>query len=279
MKNFNKKIYITILTIVTIVCVLFGIVLHVVVPMFTHKNAFTFWGNGNVISEEYTLPSEATEISDIAFDGAAISINIRTSSNVDGIVCTYEGYDELMPEMNYEDGELSFSQHPNGRNRTGNIESPVLTITVNPDCTLDSLSLNIDAGDVTIRDISINKITGDLDAGNIEVYNSTISSFNVDCDAGNVQLNGGSIDSLFVELDAGNFEVYDITFTSLNGSCDMGNIEIHDVDASAYSIDAEIDLGELTVDGSSCGSNYHSNVDSDCSIVASASMGQIYIGS
>ena len=271
MKGFNKKIYITILTIATVVLVLLGIVIHVMIPMINHK--FSFGVRGNRITEEYDVPSD---IHNITFDGDAIELIIRADSSVDSIECTYNGQEELLPDMSVSDDTIAFSQNVTRNVGFGNIESPELTILVNPELEFENIFITVNAGDVEITNISVESLKGDFDAGNIEIFDTTIDSFVVDTDAGNVEVTGGSINSSNVSCDAGNIEFVNVDLANFDGSCDMGNIEIRGINTSDYSIDAEVDMGDITVNGASQGGNYHSG-NADNTITVEVSMGAITI--
>lgn len=254
MNKFSKKTFITILTIITIVCVLLGIVLHVILPMY--KNDLHIKSSSNSISEVYDIPDE--EITEISINGKVVELVIKSDSEESNISCSYEGDERLMPEMSVSDGVLTFTQRGSNINNWINIEGPRLTITINPDINLDMLNLDVDAGDIEISNSNSINMTIDVDAGNVEVYN-------------------GSFDNITVVCDAGNIEFHDTVFNNFDGSCDMGNIEINGIDSSLYSINAEVELGDIRINNSTYGSPYHSNTDSENVINLNVDMGEASI--
>ena len=91
----------------------------------------------------------------------------------------------------------------------------------------DSFELKVDAGNVSINDLTTGMATVKADAGNIQIAGSTI----------------GTIDA---QVDAGNLEVKDSTVDHESCKADMGNISL---DGEIGDVLTDTGLGNASING------------------------------
>lgn len=102
------------------------------------------------------------------------------------------------------------------------------------------MEINVDAGNVACSGIQMKNLNIDLDAGNAELDNCTVTGrADIDVDAGNVEINESMIEILKGDVDAGDFKCY---FT--------------DKPLESYDMELDVDLGNITVNGSDKGGSY-----------------------
>ena len=238
---------------------------------FTHANS---------ISEEYDIDLGSYDsIDQITIDAEVCSIVISTSDNTDGIEARYEGAEELMPEVKFDNGELVISQDVSGRHSSDLSDGPEVTITFGSDIDVNNIGIDISAGNLEIDCLAFDDITGKFDAGNVEISDSTGSSIDIEASAGNIELNHCDITDVTVDADAGNINCDHIGFENLNVQVDFGNLEINGIsDIDYYTIDAECDLGSVEIDGRDQGRTCHSSGTGTGTITVDCNAGSIGIG-
>ena len=240
---------------------------------------FSFVSTGDKYYGEYDLDIDSVdEIDKINVDAEACSIVIRTSSDVDSVEASYSGDESLMPEVTFEDGVITVSQHISGsayRFRNG----AEVVLVFAEDVDLDEIEINADAGNLEISDINVDNLSGEFDAGNIELQKCVCAIVSLTADAGNVEVNGCEFGSITLDTNAGNIDINDTTFEIVNITNDFGDVEINDVDnIDYYTIDASCDLGSVEVGGRDYGTTCITTGTGSGSITVSCDAGDIEIG-
>ena len=185
------------------------------------------------------------EIKSMKFELSACEVNIRTAEGSGLISVEYAGSDKLKPEITCENGKFVATQKGSGfsfgiHSTTG----PKLDIVVGTDVDLDTLEMDIDAGNIKLTGIKADYFYGDIDAGNIEIKKCDLRKVEFDVDAGNFDIDDSSIKIMNLSTDAGNIEVDGTTFEDIydiqNHTLASGwNIVPFDND-SAFSIHTDI---------------------------------------
>lgn len=154
----------------------------------------------------------------------------------------YKCTDVLVPTITVEDKVLKVKQNKKTNRIVGNTKSQIV-ITVKKDVQLEDCDLTVDVGNLEISEVAMKHLEMDCAVGNIEVRNSKIDKVDAKADVGNVQ----------ISLADG---------------------------IQGYSIDLQVDVGEMSCDGDrKRGQNYHYSVDDESSkyIKVSADCGNINV--
>lgn len=123
---------------------------------------------------------------------------------------------------------------------------------------VNNAKIDCDVGDLNLADCTFEVLEADLDVGSMEITDTQIQKANLDLDCGNLQLYGSKIKNLQAVLDLGE------AILNLPGS------------QTDYALKLETDLGQITINGSSYGNQYHPQQNSeDQNIDISASLGGI----
>lgn len=237
-------------------------------------------GNGNSIKENYDIDASGIDSIDvIRVDADFCSVVITTDDSVDGIEASYKGDEDLMPQVEYRNGELVITQNAGVRNNAVWNDGPEVVVTVSDDIALNDIEVSIDAGNLEVSNAVFSAITGEFSAGNVEVNNSTCDSMEISADAGNYEIRDCESGSVRLTTDAGNIEMRNTGFETLFVRSDFGNIDVDGIrDIDSYSISAECDVGSVEIDGRDEGSSYHSNGTGSGSITVECDAGSIDIG-
>lgn len=125
-----------------------------------------------------------------------------------------------------------------------------------------------------------NNIDLELDAGKMTVGNLTARNIEIDVDVGDFEAQNLSTSSLELDVDAGNAEIDLLNSERIELNCDVGDIDIIlSGSETDYSYDAKCDLGDITIGNySSEGvSEKHSHHGGTRKLVADCDMGSISV--
>ena len=218
------------------------------------------------------------EVNSIKLDLKAceVAFEVKDGSGLMGI--EYSGDKRLKPEVTFENGKLVATQKNKQSFSFYSINSPRLTITLGTDVYLDNLEMNINAGDINMKNVKGDYLFGDFNAGNIVIKNCTFNKADLDADAGNIQIDDSSFKILKIDTNAGNVQIHDTDLETVEVNSDFGNVEIKGLDdVNAYDIECEVDAGSIQVGKNSTGRNYSSKGTGAGSIKVEVDAGNIEI--
>lgn len=267
----NKKIYLGIIYSVTAVCMIVGIIINV---LSISSKGYTIFGHSrNTVTYDEDLSSFDTLDIDMSFGN--IYIKKGTSFHV-----SYTGNKNYIPEYSISGNKLTIEQK-NIRHSLINVgfsnTKSELTITIPSDITLESLWLDINAGNVSIADIKSSIINADIDMGNLEISGCEFNTYSSDINMGNLDISGCEFDTCKGDVNMGNAKISQCSFNNISLSVDMGNATIKPVTSDKYGYNLTTDLGNITVFGADSKHNYSNNTTSHNMITIDVNMGNIDI--
>lgn len=218
------------------------------------------------------------EVKSIKLDlnACAVNFEVKEGSGLMGI--EYSGDKKLKPEITFENGKLVATQKIQKSFSFRSYNSPNLTITIGTDVNLDSLEMNINAGDIKMKNVKGDYLFGDFNAGNIIIKDCTFRKADIDADAGNIQIDDSDFKELKIGTNAGNVQIHDTALVDVEVESNFGNVEIKGLDdVNAYDIDCDVDAGAIQVGNHSTGRNYSSKGTGAGSIKVEVDAGNIEI--
>ena len=205
-----------------------------------------------------------------------VTFEVKDGSGLMGI--EYSGDKRLKPEVTFENGKLVATQKNKQSFSFYKINSPRLTITLGTDVNLDTLEMNINAGDINMKNVKGDYLYGDFNAGNIVIKDCSFNKADLDADAGNIQIEDSAFKKLTIGTDAGNVHIEDTDLVDVEVESNFGNVEIKGLDdVNAYDIDCDVDAGAIQVGNHSTGRNYSSKGTGAGSIKVEVDAGNIEI--
>lgn len=248
-----------IVSIILLSIIIFGLTMFLVRYLCGGETTMIGFGKSSkniVFNNSYTLE----EIQDIDIKQDAGDIIFKETSNDNIEVVIYgENANDVDVNLNY--GKLSIDY--NKRNK------------------FFFFSFGVTKSDIIVyipakydKDISIQN-----NLGNCEIANIENASIEVDCDVGNVEV--GKVKNADIQCDLGKVEVSEI-LNRCNISVDSGNVKIDKLSIQENSfvkadlgnvtigeindiyVDAKVDLGKCTVNGSNRGSDIILKIECDC---------------
>ena len=231
------KIYITIISLVTVVAIMFGCFIHIF-----NKGHFT-WNVGSSRSESDTVTLTG-DVDTIEVDTNYAGLTIKYG---DDVHVEYTLPESLVPDISLKNGVLSVVTKNTIHIGNAGWNDFSITIVIPEGTELDDLKIDLDAGNVKVADIAVKDVNVRCDAGNIELKRIEAESFDLNVDAGNIELTDITTDKVTVKADAGNIEFTDCTIDVLNADADAGNIESHN--CTINSGEVRTDLGNIHLRG------------------------------
>lgn len=254
----KKNIYLIVITIVTIVAILFGVFWHLA-PAADFSLPWEHNGRSGAGSEKTTNVWEEKELGECR----SISITLNAADIIleKGDQCSirYDGNQNKIPDVKAENGKWTIDQKKKTNLHFGinNIRENKLTITLPEGMIPESATIKADAGDIKIRDIQLQKLDINADAGDIDFERDEIQDLVIDLDAGDVKADNSTIVRGEISEDAGNLTMNQINFTDLSVELDAGDAKIHSSAAlDDADLDLSVDLGDLRVNDQNPGKKF-----------------------
>lgn len=160
-------------------------------------------------------------------------------------------------DYSVEDGTLYIVGDLDGMINMG-YEPGNISITVPQDVSWRSMvRVDTDMGDIYLEYIDAGEVELDTDLGNITVSNGHFNNLECDSDMGDVTVTSVEADSLKCYCDCGQVNAMEFTANETDLEADMGSVTAIALgDKSDYSLELEVDLGEVKVNGQKVANSY-----------------------
>lgn len=227
-----KKIYIFVLSAVTVFCVILGTLVHV--GGWLDLGFFPFGGDSGS-SKEYSEEQPGFRSLDI--DAAVMSVTIQKG---DRYHISYKASENLIPKMELK-GETLVVTQPSTRKFWKNIlgnKKCEMTITIPEGTVLNSAKFDFDVGNLIVSDLSSEQTKVSSDVGNVELTSCRGNRLEAESDVGNIEIRSSEFKDTQIDTDVGN-----VYFSA------AGNF-------SEYNVALATDLGKVTVDGNKLKRNF-----------------------
>lgn len=220
-----RRLYVGVITLITIVCVIAGMAIHF------GGSSFGFVVNNGTRIEN----GETTRAEDIQLDSFT---KIRVETDVMGLnvepgddfTFSYYCTKNLIPQYEVKDGVLYITQEQKNRVNFGNNNCDA-TVTIPEGILLEMVQITSDVGDIWLDRLAI---------VDLSVY----------CDVGDVNINETTFGYAKIELDVGDLDISDSEFENIDAYSNVGDVDIHSImDLSDYSFDIVSDIGDIEVNG------------------------------
>ena len=181
--------------------------------------------NSSTVTTSNSAASETVSQS-YSFDDAvsAISIDMRAGnvSIVKGdkltVACSFP--EEYMPAVTCDSNGLSVAQDISGDITVQLGEAWNVTITVPESCAIQTVTADLDLGNLSVTGLDFSKLEADADLGDVTVKDCAVHEVDLEVDMGNVNATGSSFDTGDIEADLGDITLDGTFGSSLKMECD-----------------------------------------------------------
>lgn len=264
----GKKIYITILCIITIFCICFGI--------FRFYGNFSNWNAGNE-KQGKVEEKELTAFENLELDLDTTDITLKQEGTTYTI--SYQFQNETEPTISNKDGLLKIKQKTKASNffkTIPNKRKAHITITVPTNATFSSLVLCNDVGSVKIDSIQAQKMNITGSVGDLKIKNCSGKDFTCENDVGDSKIENCSFTNMKVTGNTGNIKLNSCVFSTLNSNNDIGDIKVTKcANLTDYNMDFTTDLGSIRIGKKKQGTSYHATGSTQKYITLKTDLGDI----
>lgn len=250
----KKNIYLTVLAIVTVICVISGTCYHVFRWGFSiAENFVPFLVEGKKEQAGPVQESGEIKLDDFTSIDADVSVMDLDIVSGDQYSISYSANEKLIPEYEVQDSRLVIKQKQ--KKLWGNKKCSV-TITVPVE--LGKVELDASVGDIDLKGISVSDLEIDASVGDVKITGCTLKEATVDASTGDIGFSNTAFDTL--EVDAS-----------------VGNVDLDSaVDLSVYSVILDTSVGSVSVNGQDYKRRYsHNGSQSGKSLTVDCSVGDI----
>lgn len=247
-----KSIYIIVIFAVT--ALIIGAVLWFKFHNFDIARAF----NSITTGEGITVEKNVDSFKNIQIDASIMSFDIAEG---EGYKVVYTYPEELTPEFEVDDDTLKINVKGTNKITIGakvNSDNFKFTVFVPAGTSLENVKVDVDAGDIDLRDKTFEKLTVDGDAANIELRNIISEKTELEADAGNIEVRESKLGNTTIKTSAGNVELRDTEALEMDIITDMGQIKL--VDSAFDEGEFESSMGNVEIEG-----NFN-KLTADCSL-------------
>lgn len=277
----KRNVYLTILTIVTVICIIVGSAVHIVgFGLNLASNLFQAWNwdtdNDVDISEGGISTGDgsgapgatssngctatrldATDLesfSGISIDAAVMDLTISPGETYRiSWSCRQR---RVVPSYEIKDGVLTLSQSGSNLWR-GNNNSCHVQLTVPADTLFDSISGDVNVGDINFSQLSIQNLDLTANVGDFDLENCSFGSVSIRANVGDVFLERSS-------------------FSNLDISADVGDVYVESSeDLSNHAIDLSAGAGDVTVNNQGHRRSYAQSGTNGLSVTIRSNVGDV----
>ena len=249
----KKTVYLTILSLVTVFCIIIGSIYHISGWIgFGLGNIFNFISDDNSSSSRrnnITYSEDIDEFDSIKIDADAMNINIKEGN---AFHLEYNGPESRKPSFKVSGNTLDIKQ-PSARGWLRNHINYKcdLTITIPSGTVLENSDIVTDVGDININNTECKDFKAESDVGNIIIKSCTFEYSEIDSDVGDIETSLSDFGRTNIETDTGNIDITTCGFNDMEIYNDVGNVKLYNnkIDISNYTVDLSTDLGSIRVNG------------------------------
>lgn len=190
---------------------------------------------GSVVFQEEAGLTEAT----VTIQNKADRAELTTDYNTSGSTIRYK-----LPASQGGSGQDNFT----------------VTITLPAGFEMETLDAGLDMGNLTLGDLNVQTLTADLDMGSVTAGTLRCTDADVELAMGSFTADRVEARKLTAHSDMGSVTIGSLTGEELKLSTDMGSLTAALTGSEQdYAIDAENDMGKLTIGGRSQKDTYHTS--------------------
>lgn len=229
----NKNIYLTILTIITVACIIIGSIFHLglfhISDLGNKKIIGSGKSNDTIAVGTFNNISVDCEVMDLTMEeGAAYEVSYNCS-------------EKMIPTVSVDGDTLVIKQKNNNKGLFNKGYKCSLSITVPKTTALKDVTVEQSVGDIKLNNISADDFNLSLNVGDIKLTGASAKTVKAESNTGDVKFDDCKLDEINVESNVG-----DVVF---DDSCKLTD----------YSMTLSTDIGEVKVFGNDHGKSFSQN--------------------
>lgn len=256
----KKTIYLTILTIATVICIIVGSCYHIIGwgSGFLHSLPFISWGDDSYDSADHGSSEKTEELGEfqkLDIQTSVMDVTVTTGTNYS---ISYNCSNNLVPVYEVKDGVLTVTQK--GKHIwSWNNNHCDMKITVPADTKLDQCKISSSVGDIDISGLHADTFSTSASVGDIHITDSELTNSDLSTSTGDIDMKG-------------------ITFSTMIITSSVGDVDLNaDNSLSDYEMNLTTSVGNVEINNRKQGKNYSNNGSSNNELTVHASTGDVTV--
>lgn len=255
----KRSVWITIITIITVCCVIGGTFYHI----FRHGTGF--FGHGG--TGKTSLELEAFNV--VKVDANLMDVTV-TAGDQFYLDCEYT--DGLEPLYEVKNGTLTIKQRAY---HTWGVHNAECSLSLTIPEQMDSIDVHTALGNIRLEGISASECELLSNLGNCTLKKCSFAESDLTTNLGEISVSDTSLGEAEMNNDMGEIELDACTFGDLSITAAMGSVTVDAAQGlDGYEMDLEADMGSVYVNNRSEGTKYHQS-GKDKELEIETSMGSI----
>ncbi len=240
----KRSVWITIITIITVCCVIGGTFYHI------FRRGASLFGHGEM--GQTSLELDAFHVVKVDANLMDVTVTVGDQFYLDS-----EYTDGLEPLYEVKNGTLTIKQRTYNRWGINNAECS-LSLTVPAQEVVDLIDVHTALGNINLEGISASECELLSNLGNCTLKKCSFAEADLTTNMGEISVNDTSLGEAEVDNDMGEIALDGCTFGNLSITAAMGSVTVDTAQAlDGYEIDLESDMGSVRVNNRSEGTKYH----------------------
>ncbi len=265
--SMKKNIWMTILTIITVCCVVGG--------TFHYVGSFGFRGGFHFGEDSLTSASSDLDAFDAIYvDADMIDLSIESGNN---FYLHSEYTDSIKFEYEVKDSALYIKQKTPKKAWWGGMRNQQcrMTLTVPEETAMKNMDLKVAMGNISVEGITSSDCDALTKMGSCTFKKCSFDKSDLRTNMGDITIKDTALGEAEVDNDMGSIQIESCTFLNLNAENAMGDTSI-DVSQNLdnFQIELEAGMGEVRVNGQDEGRKYRQSGNAG-KLEASTSMGSV----
>lgn len=265
-----KKIYITVITLVTIFCIIGGTIfrfgLFGIPRLFFDEGEYgSYYDTVNLSSFE-NIKVEADIMEVKIYTGSSFSLEYSASKK------------SLVPSYEIKGDTITIKQKQKVRNGVFGINTNncVLTLTVPEGTKLKAIDISTNVGNAEINRISAQSINIDSDVGDCTILECKFERTELESNVGDINAKNSELGTVTGSSDVGDVSIINCGFGDLDIESDVGDVDIVSSDSlENYDINLNSDIGEVHFNNNGYKKNFTQSGNSGYKVKVTTDVGSI----
>lgn len=254
----KKNIYLTILTIVTVLCIIGGTCYHVIGWGVSLAKGITRNFSQNTTENVGKLTKDTVNLDAFSNITADVKVMDLTMTKGSDFSISYSASENLVPEYDVDDGTLVLTQKGLKSSSLMGMDSKKCSVTITVPEDLQTVDINANVGDINVNQITAENLFLNANVGDIDV-------------------NACSFEKVVSDANVGDVDFENISFQNMEISNDVGDVSVSAKALSDYQMELTTDVGEVSVNDNNYRKSYNQSGDSNCKLVIDNNTGDIEV--
>lgn len=265
----KKNFYLAILGIVTVFCMIVGLIIHS-----TGRFSFQKEGEFGQQMEDEVVVEHMEAFDSIDVDVKLIELTVETGENYG---FSYKSAQKIVPEYSVENRTLKIRQPQPPKTLLKNSKNCKATITVPADVKLKKTQIIANVCEIRVNDLFSEELKLKSNVGEVNVRNVQAKNAELTADVGEVQAEACNFETANVQTNVGDVKLEEMFFENMTINGNTGDVKLDtNIALDSYQMNLATDVGEVEFNDQDYKKNYQQN-GGEGTLTISTNVGDIHV--